>query len=65
MRLTEGKETSMGVVEVKLEGFNLWKGIDSNGFGWNEANAVCKTMGFDKAAFSTDQGKFYRDISKD
>ena len=56
MRLSEGKETSMGVIEIKMSASQRWEGISSTNFGWNEANAVCKTMGFDRAGFSTEQG---------
>ena len=46
IRLTSGREADL--VEVKIGG--RWGGICDDGFSFNEANVVCRQLGFELGA---------------
>lgn len=57
IRLKNAQNPDVDVVEVKING--TWGGICDDGFGFNEANVVCKQLGFHLGAEEvyTNQGE--------
>ncbi|XP_076659938.1 uncharacterized protein LOC143363221 isoform X5 [Halictus rubicundus] len=61
IRLSGSDNTYEGRIEVKILG--VWGQVCDDGFGMNDANVICKELGFDLGALEIRPGGFYGNLN--